>query len=342
MSRKAPAKPRSVTPAALTPAQFARFYSVDVRTVQRWLSARSPNAPSRAQLSAPRLMLRWYAALPGAAQSRLAHQFRARLTKLRIDLERKPEIVFDLTTPTGLAATSRTTSHPAEPSSGALRAPGLPSDSAPAVASPPSDPDPGAMHGAPFLTPEESAEFDRTYDSTTARQDALADLRKKRAYWLLVLDRATARADEHAINFASDKFTTYARELHKAELLAQRQGLELGDVLPRAAHERIIRAHIHHALRCLDRALPALCRRALNLSFPEEVRAILEPALLSAAFFEPIAQAAALATGQALPAWVPACYAETIDAYLESGRELHTARVSEILLHETQTAGAGI
>lgn len=320
MSRKASAKSRSSAPVAPTPAQFARFYGVDVRTIQRWLAARSPNAPSRAALAAPRLMLRWYAALPGAAQSRLAPQFRARLTKLRIDLERTPALVFDLTTPTGLAA----------PAVAAVTPRATPS------------PDPGATHGAPFLTPEESAEFDRTYDSATARQDALADLRKKRAYWLLVLDRATARADEHAINFASDKFTTYARELHKAELLAQRQGLELGDVLPRAAHERLIRAHVHHALRCLDRALPALCRRALNLSFPEEVRALLEPALLSAAFFEPIAQAAALATGQALPAWVPACYADTIDAYLESGRDLHTARVTEILLHETHTAGAGI
>lgn len=328
-----------------TPAQFARFYRVDVRTIQRWLSARAPHAPTRAQLAAPRLMLRWYAALPGATQSRLASQFRSRLTKLRVDLDRMPALVFDLTTTTGLAATTRATSHPTEPPSGALRAPAPSFDSTPpltAPADPGTDSDPGATRGAPFLSAAESAEFNRTYDSATARQDALADLRKKRAYWLLVLDRATARAEEHAIDYATKNFTAFAAALHKAELLAQRQGLELGDVLPRAAHERIIRAHIHHALRCLDRALPALCRRALNLSFPEEVRALLEPALLSAAFFEPIAQAAALATGQALPAWVPACYADTIDTYLESGRELHTARITEILLHETHADGAGI
>lgn len=275
-------------------------------------------------------MLRWYAALHRAAQSRLAPQFRARLTKLRVDLERTPALVFDLTTPTGLA------------SARGRGVPDSPHGTLPATSEPPRSPDLSVAVGAPFLTPEESAEFDRTYDSSTARQDALADLRKKRAYWLLVLDRATARADEHAINFASDKFTTYARELHKAELLAQRQGLELGDVLPRAAHERIIRAHIHHALRCIDHALPALCRRSLNLSFPEEVRALLEPALLSSAFFEPIAHAAALATGQSLPAWFTDCYAATVDDYLDHGRAQHAARVTEILIADTQADGAGI
>lgn len=288
-------------------------------------------------------MVRWYSGLPGAAQARVSPALRTRLTQIRIYADAHPGIALSLATP---ALAPRPAKSPA-PRVGAppppKRAPragrGAPHSFDSSAPPPPPDPDaptPG------FLTTAESADFDRTYDSGTARQDALADLRRKRAYWLFVLDRATARADEHAINFASDKFTTYARELHKAELLAQRQGLQTGDVLPRADHERILAAWAHHALRCLDAALPALSRRLLNLAFPEETRAILEPALLTAAYFEPFAHAAALATGQSLPAWWTEALAAAHAEYIENGREKLSSRVLELAKENAFADGAGI
>ena len=152
------------------------------------------------------------------------------------------------------------------------------------------------------LTPAEFAEFESNYSTSRSAQDALKDLRHERAFWLFVLTKAKRRGDEHAINHAGKQFTLYDASLHKAELRALRQGLETGEVLARAEHERIVAAWCFHAMRSIDEALPTLSRKLVGMAEPQDVRAVLEPALLSAAYFEPFAQSVSVSTGNAMPA----------------------------------------
>ena len=158
--------------------------------------------------------------------------------------------------------------------------------------------------------------------STPAAKDQAAqiqDLEEHLQFADFALRRARQRGDEHAQKKYADEVIKFSRAVKEQKLLAERLGLESGELLPRSTVELLFAAHAFWTMRSTDLALDALSRRLVNLSFPEEARAVLEPELLSMRFIAAYARAAQVASRSALPAWALDKLRDTVDDFIEHG-----------------------
>lgn len=112
--------------------------------------------------------------------------------------------------------------------------------------------------------------------------------------------KANGKAD---MKFYTDLIAKMEGVIHDAQLRAKRLGIDSGELYPRAEHERVVTAWAYHAMRCIDKALPALCRKCIGLESAAAAREVLEPALLSEAYVVPFAHAVTVATGNKMPEW---------------------------------------
>ena len=298
----------------------AKFWAVHLRTAQKWLAA-TPPVP----VGDSAAMLAWFASFPSASQNKFARSFRRRVSELRIYAERHPgaplpslavpespaEIAAGRPSGSAHAQPPGATSHPAsplapptssDPTASLPAVPGLPTLAAPS----PLDPDYAAFllsHPAP--PPDAS--------------NVIPSLRHRRAFADYKLGLAQSRGDLSGVKDATDALKLISSVLYDEETLSSRLGREAGEMLPRPAAEALIAALAYWTLRAVDGHLDHLSRRLINLSFPEEARALLEPELLSSRFLVPFARSAAHAARNSLPSWALAKLRDTTDDYLEHG-----------------------
>lgn len=149
----------------------------------------------------------------------------------------------------------------------------------------------------------------------------IQDLEEHLAFADFALRDARARGDEHAQKKYTDEVIKFSKAVKEQKLLADRLGLESGDLLSREIVELFIAAHAYWTMRTVDLALDSLSRKLVNLSFPEEARRILEPELLSARFVSGYARATQVASKSALPHWAFDKIRDTVDNFIEHGAE---------------------
>ena len=149
--------------------------------------------------------------------------------------------------------------------------------------------------------------------------NVIPSLRHRRAFADYKLGLAQSRGDLSGVKDATDALKLISSVLYDEETLSSRLGREAGEMLPRPAAEALIAALAYWSLRAVDGHLDHLSRRLINLSFPEEARAILEPELLSSRFLVPFARSAAHAARNSLPSWALEKLRDTTDDYLEHG-----------------------
>lgn len=259
----------------------AERWCVDVRTAQRWLARQGQHTPPPGAVDSDDAMLAWVASLPSAIQAKLSSRFRARIASLRIQRER----------------------HGGPP-------PTLPA---------------GAAGATPSSLDPDYAEFLAKHGESPARDSSLlADLKLQAAFAVFKLQRAQARGDLGAVKDATETLRYISGVIHDEELRAQKLGREIGDILPRAEAERILRALPYWLLRSVDELLADVCKRLAAASasgplFIEEIRQLLEPALLSHRVLAPFARAAQINAGTTLPRWAVDAMRESLAATLEDG-----------------------
>jgi hypothetical protein len=131
--------------------------------------------------------------------------------------------------------------------------------------------------------------------------NVIPSLRHRRAFADYKLGLAQSRGDLSGVKDATDALKLISSVLYDEETLSSRLGREAGEMLPRPAAEALIAALAYWSLRAVDGHLDHLSRRLINLSFPEEARAVLEPELLSSRFLVPFARSAAHAARNSIP-----------------------------------------
>lgn len=167
-------------------------------------------------------------------------------------------------------------------------------------------------------------EFQRQHPTHTSKAQAaqIQTLERELEFATFALGRARDRGDDYAQKKFSDDVIKFSRAVKEQKLLADRLGLESGELIPRATCETYLRAHAYWTMRATDLALDALAARLINLSFPEEARTILEAELLSVRFVQAYAHATRVAARNALPPWAVHCIRDTVDDFIEHGAAL--------------------
>jgi hypothetical protein len=180
-----------------------------------------------------------------------------------------------------------------------------------------------------FIADQDYADFHRDHGTATAAGGgqevaALAALKLQRDFAVFKIQRAQARGSIAEVKDATEQLRYISGVIHDEELRAQKLGREIGDILPRAEAERVFRALPYWLLRGVDDLLAELTKRLAAASssgplFPEEVRAIIEPVLLSTRVLLPFVRASQVNAGNTLPVWAVTQMRESMAATLESG-----------------------
>lgn len=195
-----------------------------------------------------------------------------------------------------------------------------------------------AQSGGAIVSDPRFAAFMAGYKPGSHDSLRIGDIKRMEAFARHLLNLALQSGDAGEIQSAIDKHQAMADLLRREEAADAKLGRELGDQISRAEDERLDAALAAALYRAIDASLPSLCRRLVGLTHAEFVREQLEPALLSAAFLQPLAEAARLATDQRLPAWKIENFFRAAATYLESGR----AQLTKILTENTFADGDGI
>ena len=176
-----------------------------------------------------------------------------------------------------------------------------------------------------FITDPDYLSFEKQHAAADSREaDSLADLKRQRAFSIYKLARAQARGDLPAVKDSTESLRYISGVIHDEELRAQKLNREIGDTLPRAEVERVVRALGYWSLRGVDEFLSVVAKRLADSTgsgplYPEEVRAILEPELLAARVLAPLTRASQVASPAALPRWCVEAIRASLAATLENG-----------------------
>jgi hypothetical protein len=306
--------------ASTSAATVAKFWAVHLRTAQKWLAS-SPPVP----VSDTPALLAWFASFPSASQNKFARGFRRRVAELRIYAERHPGAPLpSLSVPESpaeiRAASSAAAPHAQPPGAGSSLPPPLgPSISSDATTPLPAVPGLPTLAAPSPLDPDYAAFLCSHPAPPPDASNVIPSLRHRRAFADYKLGLAQSRGDLSGVKDATDALKLISSVLYDEETLSSRLGREAGEMLPRPAAEALIAALAYWSLRAVDGHLDHLSRRLINLSFPEEARAVLEPELLSSRFLVPFARSAAHAARNSLPSWALAKLRDTTDDYLEHG-----------------------
>lgn len=318
---------------------LAAFWRLSVRTTQKLLADQPPTP-----LASAAATLRWFAALPSARQAKYTRSFRRRIDELRLLAERghplpapgDPVVVL----PAGAHASAAASSPPSVTPAGAglsLASPS-PLDPAPTLAAPNSatpNPQPPAPAGGaiPDLTDPDYADFiaahPRNPDQAAATDPFLAELHRQRAFALYKLDRARLRGAAGSVKDAIEEARHLSSVIHDEELRADKLNRELGESLPRPAAERLLRALAYWLARSTDEIESAIVPRLAAATatgvplYREEIRALVEPALLTSLILAPLHRASRLNIPATLPPWALAALRDGLTATLAAPAEVH-------------------
>ena len=166
-------------------------------------------------------------------------------------------------------------------------------------------------------------EFQRTTagDVDDDPKKAMAAVARARAFAAFKFDKAAKENNRDDLKFFADLVAKLDSTLHDQQLRAKKLGIDAGDLVPRSEVERIARAWVFWAMRAVDADLAELCPKLTGLAQVNDVRGVLEPALLSNRFLKPFARAARIASPSAVPDWLVAILRDACDDYIENGAE---------------------
>lgn len=179
--------------------------------------------------------------------------------------------------------------------------------------------------GTKFIADPDYAEFLKTHaDAAKADSNILAVLKTRRAFAAYKLELAQARGDLAGVKDATEQLRYISSVIYDEETLAQKLGREIGEQIPKAEFERLVRAVAYWLMRSVDDLLADVCPRLAAASgtgplFREEVRTIIEPALLSTRVLQPFTRAAQINAGTSLPIWCVASMRSAMESTLEHG-----------------------
>lgn len=184
----------------------------------------------------------------------------------------------------------------------------------------PADPDspPPVRHSAD----PEWDEFRRSIAASGGPKDHASQIRDLEVFrdgYAFKLERAIERGDEADVKHWNTLLIDTSNAIRQAKLAADKLGIDEGELFPKADLARVIRAFAFWAMRAIDADLADLCPRLTGLAYVEEVRAILEPALLSNRFVKPFARAARVDSESSLAPWMVETLRDAVDDYIEKG-----------------------
>lgn len=192
---------------------------------------------------------------------------------------------------------------------------------------------PGVDGNPPLEEPQNPywSEFIKAFpnSSNPSQVEQIQNLDRHIHFADFALQKAREQNDPHLIKIFTDDLLRFSKAAKEQKALADKLGIESGELLQKPEIERIIAGWCYWSMAAIDLALPSLCKRLVGLSSPSAIREVLEPALLRAKFLEPFQQAKRVAAGNNLPPWFVEKMVDSVDDYLESGRELLTAPVPD-------------
>jgi hypothetical protein len=162
-----------------------------------------------------------------------------------------------------------------------------------------------------------------------ASKDPLEELRD---YYQIKLRKANAAGDENSIRIYSELVIKYEKAIRDNKLAADRMGIEVGQLVPRADVERWAFGIAYWLMRSTDAALDTLSAKLAPLAPGLEaakVRATAEPFLLGSMILEPFARAS-IQAGIGLEPWLCDRMRKTCGDYLENGERSFDELVSAL------------
>lgn len=164
-------------------------------------------------------------------------------------------------------------------------------------------------------------EFERQFPDSPEEDHAeqIKTLERRLAFFDFKLQKAIRIHAQDDIKFYSEQVIKFSNAVRQQKLMADKLGLEKGDLLARSQAELYFRAWAFWAMRAVDASLNDLSPRLVSLTFPEEVRAVLEPSLLNNRFLIPFVLATKVESGVSLPEWALDCVRDAVDDYIEHG-----------------------
>lgn len=201
---------------------------------------------------------------------------------------------------------------------------------------------PGA-DGAEVIEPQNPywSEFIKAFpnSSNPSQVEQIQNLDRHIHFADFALQKAREQNDPHLIKIFTDDLLRFSKAAKEQKALADKLGIESGELLQKPEVERVLAAWAYWAMASIDLALPSLCKRLVGQASPSGIREILEPALLRAKFLEPFQQAKRVAAGNNLPPWFVEKMVDSVDDYLESGRELLGRQESQALERPNTVGG---
>lgn len=155
-----------------------------------------------------------------------------------------------------------------------------------------------------------------------------ARLERYRDFFAFKLNKAIKAGQQDEIKYWEARFVTQEKAIRESKLLAEKLGLDNGETL-RKHTEAFVRSLAFWTMRSTDDLLAYISPKLVGLTFPEEVRAVLEPVMLDARFVGPLARASAVEGEAGLPDWVPGEIKRAVGNYIEHGEaafEEHVTR----------------
>ena len=149
-----------------------------------------------------------------------------------------------------------------------------------------------------------------SYKAADNDPNVLADLKRQMAFFLHKHRQASEGNDSAGAAEAMRQITDLSSVIHDFEIRQQRLGRDLGDLVPRSELEHVARFIGLHLLRCADAAIASIAKvltdrdPALPSPDAKEIRALIEPLLITNLVFQPIERAAAGTNSAAPPAWL--------------------------------------
>lgn len=152
----------------------------------------------------------------------------------------------------------------------------------------------------------------------TGGEENEARLERYRDFFAFKLNKAIRAGQQDEIKYWEARFVTQEKAIRESKLLAEKLGLDNGETL-RKHTEAFVRALAFWSMRTTDDLIEYLAPRLVGLTFPEEVRSVIEPILLDARFVGPLARASQVEGEAGLPDWVPGEIKRAVGNYIEDG-----------------------
>lgn len=143
-------------------------------------------------------------------------------------------------------------------------------------------------------------------------------LERYRDFFGFKLNKSIKAGDQDGIKFWEARFIAQEKAIRETKLLAEKLGLDNGETLRRNT-EAFVAGIAFWSMRSVDDLITYLAPRLVGLTYPEEVREVMEPVLLDARFVGPLARGSQVESATALPAWVPDVVRAAVGNYIEDG-----------------------